>query len=255
MAADPLPLAPPSAAWSAPPHPLDRDWYVHLGGVTQGPHPGRLIGQLVEEGRIDGGTSLAAAGESGWVRAADVPYFASLLRPSDPALAAGPRVVPGMGAAPGPTVAPSVPGGAGPHAAPPLPGIASGPRAGFWIRVGAYLVDTLVLLAAMAAMQVLLAIVGVAVPAVVNYVLGLAYFVALHAGPWQATPGKRLCGLRLVRDDGLPVGHGLALLRYFALALASLPLGIGLMLAGFRSDKRGLHDMICGTHVVRARGA
>jgi len=35
--------------------------------------------------------------------------------------------------------------------------------------------------------------------------------------------------------------------------LSGMTLGIGYILAAFDAEKRGLHDMICDTRVIRAR--
>ncbi|HSV65979.1 MAG TPA: RDD family protein [Mycobacteriales bacterium] len=65
------------------------------------------------------------------------------------------------------------------------------------------------------------------------------------------TPGMRLCGLALTRVDGGPrvglwrVGFPRAVLRTFALLLV-VPALI------WDADRRGLHDRITGTAVVRA---
>jgi uncharacterized RDD family membrane protein YckC len=66
-----------------------------------------------------------------------------------------------------------------------------------------------------------------------------------------ATPGKMALGLKVVRPDGGPVGLGRAFGRYFAKFLSMIILGIGYIMVGFDSEKRGLHDMICGTRVVK----
>jgi hypothetical protein len=44
---------------------------------------------------------------------------------------------------------------------------------------------------------------------------------------------------------------GRAIGRYFAKLLSMLILGIGYIMVAFDSEKRGLHDMICDTRVVR----
>ena len=41
--------------------------------------------------------------------------------------------------------------------------------------------------------------------------------------------------------------------RYFAKFLSSITLCIGFIIAAFESEKRSLHDHICGTRVVYTR--
>lgn len=83
-------------------------------------------------------------------------------------------------------------------------------------------------------------------------VVPAAYFVLAH-GTGGRTLGKRLVGVRVVGASGEPIGYPRALGRVLALALAALPLGLGLLVAAGRRDRRGLHDLLAGTRVVRAR--
>jgi uncharacterized RDD family membrane protein YckC len=77
-----------------------------------------------------------------------------------------------------------------------------------------------------------------------------AYFVLGHGTAGQ-TVGKRLLGLRVLDEGGAPIGYVRAVGRCVATLLAILPLGIGLAVAGLRSDRRGLHDLLAGTRVVQ----
>ena len=70
--------------------------------------------------------------------------------------------------------------------------------------------------------------------------------VALFTWLLQQSAGQRVCGLRVHRLDGRPVGLPRALLRT-ALILLLVPVLIT------DRDGRGLHDRAVGTVVVRAR--
>jgi len=83
-------------------------------------------------------------------------------------------------------------------------------------------------------------------------VVPAAYFVLCHGTAGQ-TLGKRLLGARVVDENGAPIGYLRALGRCVATIVAALPLGLGLVMAGFRRDRRGLHDLLAGTRVVRTR--
>ena len=66
------------------------------------------------------------------------------------------------------------------------------------------------------------------------------------------TAGKRLFGLYVVRTNGSRVGFVRALGRFIISAVsANLLLGIPFLVILFRSDRRGVHDLICGTVVIR----
>ena len=80
-----------------------------------------------------------------------------------------------------------------------------------------------------------------------------ATYESLFISRLGATPGKLALGLKVVRPDGGPISLGRAVGRYFAKMLNGFTLGIGYIIAGFDSQKRGLHDMICDTRVLRVR--
>lgn len=75
------------------------------------------------------------------------------------------------------------------------------------------------------------------------------YFVAFEASAWQATPGKRLLGLRVQAADGSRAGPLRVLARQLGGAASWLTLNIGHALVALRPDRRALHDLIAGTRV------
>ena len=134
----------------------------------------------------------------------------------------------------------------------------AGRRAGFWMRLGAWAIDTIILLA------VQMIMVGIW-PGFSEYfdsntylhwvdllafILSVLYYT-VGVSVWATTVGKRLLGLYVLRPDGAKAGFGRALGRYFAGILSGLIFGIGYLMIGLRSDKRGLHDLICDTVVMR----
>ena len=132
-------------------------------------------------------------------------------------------------------------------------------RAGFWVRLGAFFVDTIVLLAVALILYAVFvdgAFTDSADPDASNTVnlvvilIDAAYFATLVA-VWRATLGKRVFGLYIARPDGSRVGFWRALFRYFASFLSAAFLLIGFVMIGLRRDKRGLHDLICDTLVLR----
>jgi len=93
---------------------------------------------------------------------------------------------------------------------------------------------------------------GAMQPAIVLFSLGatLFYYIYFPSGRWQATPGKRICGIHIIREDGRRVTGLLALGRYLSYLISLLPLGTGFLMVAFTEQKQGLHDMICGTRVA-----
>ena len=77
------------------------------------------------------------------------------------------------------------------------------------------------------------------------------YLVGFTAG--GQTLGKMVMGIRVVSaDEGEPLSVGRALQRTLLWAVLVIPAGLGFLTAIFSSDRRGLHDRLAGTRVVRA---
>jgi len=86
--------------------------------------------------------------------------------------------------------------------------------------------------------------------ALIAFALSALYFVSTEAGPWQATPGKRLAHLRVRAVDGGVAGPRRALLRHLGGVPSWAMLNLGHAIAGWRRDHRALHDLIAGTQVL-----
>lgn len=78
------------------------------------------------------------------------------------------------------------------------------------------------------------------------------WFIGFEASVWQATPGKRLLGLRVERLDGGRPGVARAALRFIAAGPSWLLLHLGHAMAAWRADGRALHDLMAGTRVAGA---
>ncbi len=87
-------------------------------------------------------------------------------------------------------------------------------------------------------------------PMLLNMAFACAYDT-WFVGRFAATPGKMLCGLRVIRPDGERVSYARAFGRHFAEMLSAYLLLIGYIMAAFDGEKRSLHDHICDTRVVR----
>jgi uncharacterized RDD family membrane protein YckC len=130
--------------------------------------------------------------------------------------------------------------------------------AGFWIRVVAVLIDGVVLIVAQGILFGAGWIMwggglgaGTAVRGATQLfssLIGAAYTIVFH-WMWGQTLGKMALQIRVVSMDGGPLSFGQAVGRYFASFLSALILGIGFIMAGVRSDKRALHDLLAGTRV------
>ncbi|MGD0018076.1 MAG: RDD family protein [Candidatus Limnocylindrales bacterium] len=132
----------------------------------------------------------------------------------------------------------------------PPPGYGVMPQyGGFWIRLVAYIIDVIVLVAL--AFVCIITIVGIfALPFVL-----LGYFPFCW-WKWGATAGLRALGLRVVRDiDGGPISGGSACIRALVFYVEGFFSGwliglLGFIWAAFEPRKRAWHDMAAGTVVI-----
>lgn len=134
---------------------------------------------------------------------------------------------------------------------------------GFCARVGASLIDTLLLVAI--TIPLLLAIYGwayfdsaqtgfIAGPAdvLISWILP-AVAVILFWMRKQATPGKMVVSARVVdAETGNPLTAGQSIGRYLGYFVSTLPLGLGLVWVAFDARKQGWHDKLAGTVVIRS---
>jgi uncharacterized RDD family membrane protein YckC len=134
---------------------------------------------------------------------------------------------------------------------------------GFWLRLSACVLDQAIL--ALATGFVGAALVPLVVSADRRAVVPNLLFLSLAALQWlyhagfesgraQATPGKRVLGLRVGDERGERIGFRRASARWFAKLLSTLPFLLGFAWIGFTRRKRGFHDLVAGTRVVATGG-
>jgi uncharacterized RDD family membrane protein YckC len=143
--------------------------------------------------------------------------------------------------------------------------------AGFWKRVAAYCIDSVIVgmvggvIAMVIGMVLGLGMAGIGggsdamgagfimiqlLTNVLSIALAAAYYAGFHASAGKATLGKMAVGIKVVRTDGERISIARGIGRYFAAMLSGLILCIGFVMAAFTERKQGLHDMICDTLVV-----
>jgi uncharacterized RDD family membrane protein YckC len=157
-------------------------------------------------------------------------------RPAHASVAAAPEVAPGPGSAPGsaPEATPRR-GRVGPSEALTLP------RAGFWIRMAALFID-----------GVLVAILLDLSHASSNlFLIALACYGAIMWKVRGSTVGGLVCSLAVVRSDGQPMDWGTVLVRALGGFVSLIVVGLGFVWISIDREKRGWHDKIAGTLVVR----
>lgn len=119
----------------------------------------------------------------------------------------------------------------------------SQPRAGFWPRLGAAMID----------MVVVATLNGVTFGYARTFWLLLA---AYHVGFWLwrgTTPGGIILGLRLIRTDGRLVTWPVAVVRALSAMISLLPAGLGFLWVIWDAERQSWHDRIAGTTIVKTR--
>ena len=143
---------------------------------------------------------------------------------------------------------------AGAHAQPELEYV------GFWLRVLASLIDSLLLVIVTLPLTFALygrfsAPAGHGVQAGIEVLINWLLPAVLVLWLWrrlQATPGKLALSARIVdaRTGAAPTLRQLVI-RYVGYFVSTLPLGAGLLWVAFDRRKQGWHDKLAGTVVVR----
>jgi uncharacterized RDD family membrane protein YckC len=147
----------------------------------------------------------------------------------------------------------------------PVAGVGYG---GFWIRVVAAIIDSVILRVVVSPIHFIFGGLGLAgmmsgVPHVGLGILGggvtviamlfgsWLYEALMESSSYQATIGKMIFGMKVTDLYGNRISFGRATGRHFAKWLSAMILGIGYIMVGFTDRKQGLHDLLAGTLVRR----
>ena len=150
----------------------------------------------------------------------------------------GPAGVAGADYAAGATYAAATPAAAG-YVAP----LADMPRAGFWIRMAALLLDTILVGFAMSLLH----------PFGDFHIVVLAIYGAVMWKLRGTTVGGIVFDLHVVRLDGRPVDWETAIIRALGCFLSLAVVGLGFIWIALDDNHQAWHDKIAGTVVVRSR--
>lgn len=122
---------------------------------------------------------------------------------------------------------------------PPLAAVADAglPRAGFWIRMVALLIDAI--------------LVGIVTQMHHLFLPALALYGAVLWKLRGATIGGIIFGLKVVRSDGNPSDWVTMFVRALACFFSLIVVGLGFFWIAFDPEKQAWHDKIAGTVVVR----
>ena len=140
---------------------------------------------------------------------------------------------------------------------------------GFWIRVVAAIIDSVILRVVVAPVGMIFGGLGMAgmmsgIPHAGLGILGSGvtiillifgswlYEAFMESSSYQATLGKMIFGMKVTDLNGNRISFERATGRHFAKWLSTMILGIGYVMVGFTERKQGLHDLLAGTLVRRA---
>lgn len=128
--------------------------------------------------------------------------------------------------------------------------------AGFWIRFGAAILDSLIIGIPLAAISYL--VTGSAEDNLFSSAINLLYTLIVPVIWAGYTVGKKIVGIRIVKVNGEKLGFGAMFMRTIIAAIVYvLTLGIGIIVSAFmvglRQDKRAIHDFLAGTYVTHGK--
>jgi uncharacterized RDD family membrane protein YckC/ribosomal protein L40E len=148
--------------------------------------------------------------------------------------------------------------------------------AGFWMRLAAYLIDGIILgiISSMIYIPLLIHYFGSSsdyswlysletngtfdssswtiywLLLLSIYAIQIIYYT-VTVGKWGRTIGKAALRIKVVKADGSRVSYGRAFGRSLAYYLNGFTLDIGFLIIAFTKEKRGLHDYIADTIVIK----
>jgi uncharacterized RDD family membrane protein YckC len=133
--------------------------------------------------------------------------------------------------------------------------------AGFWKRLAAYLIDSIIV---GMVVSIIASIFGIPLVSttpqpptpeeialmVFAILITWLYFALMESSKKQGTLGKMALGIIVTDEDGHRASFARATARYFAKIISGLILMIGYLMAGWTQKKQALHDMLANTLVI-----
>jgi predicted Zn finger-like uncharacterized protein len=151
-------------------------------------------------------------------------------------------------------------------APPPMTSATSLPKAGFWIRVIASLIDSLLAGMVQVVFTLILGLTASTLAGemdpqgeaaismlttLFSIMFGCVYYI-FFTGYCGQTPGKMALRIKVIRTSGADIGYGRAFLREVpGKFLSGILLCIGYLMVVFDDQKQGLHDRVADTYVIK----
>lgn len=80
-----------------------------------------------------------------------------------------------------------------------------------------------------------------------------AFYYTWFHGTTGQTLGKKMFGIRVLKEDGSPAGLGTAFLRWVGYLIAGIPFFLGFLWVIIDRKRQGWHDKIAGTIVINVK--
>ncbi|MBT2785303.1 MULTISPECIES: RDD family protein [unclassified Halomonas] len=132
---------------------------------------------------------------------------------------------------------------------------------GFWARVGASIIDAILLMLITYPLLAFLysgtanvsqnSLYLITADIFISWILPAVGVIVFWCAK-QATPGKMAVSCKIVdASSGEPAGRGQLFGRYFAYTISGIPFGLGFLWVACDERKQGWHDKLSGTMVIR----
>lgn len=128
---------------------------------------------------------------------------------------------------------------------------------GFWRRVAAYLIDSVILFCVSLFLSILTGS-GFSYSGAGGFttgpslLIGVLYFLYFWIKQNGQTIGNKVMKIRVIREDGHSIDITTGIIRYIGLIISFLPFGLGVLWVAWDNKKQGWHDKIAKTVVVKA---
>ena len=124
----------------------------------------------------------------------------------------------------------------------------SGPRAGFWRRFVAVIIDGIII---SIAYGILFAALGRGAGYGLGALISVAYFTYFEGGEKGQTPGKMAMGIRVIDfGGGGSIGYGRAFVRWIGRIVSEIPLLLGYFWMLWDKERQTWHDKFANAVVV-----
>jgi uncharacterized RDD family membrane protein YckC len=126
-------------------------------------------------------------------------------------------------------------------------GNASGPRAGFWRRFAASLLDWIILVV----IEIILRVVFKGAGSILSLLVTIAYFTLFVGAARGQTPGMSALGIRVISFDGSgSIGYGRAFIRWIGGYVSAIVIFLGFFWMLWDKEKQCWHDKFASDVVV-----